>query len=303
MTRHHGPRVHISARQKEDLLGPWSCAHLATTMGGEQEVPHDQVLTGTSTGRRGWGRARRNPTDPEMPSVGEEIAAARALADLSHHLAGPGCPPDRVLGKASDPAHPLIAADRGPRRLERPRPGPRCGPTRCRRWTRRARPGPLPGPSTPSRAGHHRGGCPGWPMARCPRPIDRSPQSRTILERRAPPPRARGRRRSEQGRAPARRRSSSPRTGTTNRGRWRARRGGGPPRQRPTGAPDPMPRNRRRRRRRGPADHDSPRRGPPRPDRPRGEPGGERCSPARTRPRRGGCSCRRPGDRRSTRGP
>ena len=34
----------------------------------------------------GWGRARRNPDDPEMPRVGEELAIARAVSDLSHHL-------------------------------------------------------------------------------------------------------------------------------------------------------------------------------------------------------------------------
>lgn len=34
----------------------------------------------------GWGRSRRNPTDPEVPLVGEELAVARALADLSHQL-------------------------------------------------------------------------------------------------------------------------------------------------------------------------------------------------------------------------
>lgn len=34
----------------------------------------------------GWGRARRNPIDPDVPAVGEELAAARALADLSHQL-------------------------------------------------------------------------------------------------------------------------------------------------------------------------------------------------------------------------
>jgi hypothetical protein len=34
----------------------------------------------------GWGRARRNPTDPRVPRIGEELAAARALADLSHQL-------------------------------------------------------------------------------------------------------------------------------------------------------------------------------------------------------------------------
>lgn len=39
-------------------------------------------------GRRyhGWGRARRNPSDPDVPAIGEELAAARALADLSRQL-------------------------------------------------------------------------------------------------------------------------------------------------------------------------------------------------------------------------
>jgi Domain of unknown function (DUF1876) len=34
----------------------------------------------------GWGRARRNPPDPETPRVGEELAVARALSDLAHNL-------------------------------------------------------------------------------------------------------------------------------------------------------------------------------------------------------------------------
>jgi hypothetical protein len=34
----------------------------------------------------GWGRARRNPNDPEVPKIGEELATARALNDLSHKL-------------------------------------------------------------------------------------------------------------------------------------------------------------------------------------------------------------------------
>jgi Rv2632c-like len=34
----------------------------------------------------GFGRARRNPADPNLPMVGEELAAARALSDLSHKL-------------------------------------------------------------------------------------------------------------------------------------------------------------------------------------------------------------------------
>jgi hypothetical protein len=35
---------------------------------------------------RGYGRARRNPKDPDVPRIGEELATARALADLSHQL-------------------------------------------------------------------------------------------------------------------------------------------------------------------------------------------------------------------------
>ena len=34
----------------------------------------------------GWGRARRNPSDPNVPRIGEELAVARALSDLSHRL-------------------------------------------------------------------------------------------------------------------------------------------------------------------------------------------------------------------------
>lgn len=34
----------------------------------------------------GWGRARRAPKDPDRPQIGEELAAARALSDLSHQL-------------------------------------------------------------------------------------------------------------------------------------------------------------------------------------------------------------------------
>jgi hypothetical protein len=34
----------------------------------------------------GWGQAKRSPGDPSVPVVGEELAAARALSDLSHQL-------------------------------------------------------------------------------------------------------------------------------------------------------------------------------------------------------------------------
>lgn len=35
---------------------------------------------------KGWGRARRNPVDDNVPLVGEELAAARALIDLADGL-------------------------------------------------------------------------------------------------------------------------------------------------------------------------------------------------------------------------
>ena len=38
------------------------------------------------TEMEGWGRARRRPGDPERRRVGEELAVARALSDLSHRL-------------------------------------------------------------------------------------------------------------------------------------------------------------------------------------------------------------------------
>lgn len=34
----------------------------------------------------GWGRSRRNPADPDVPAIGEELAAARAISDLAHQL-------------------------------------------------------------------------------------------------------------------------------------------------------------------------------------------------------------------------
>jgi len=34
----------------------------------------------------GVGQAKRAPEDPSVPVIGEELAAARALSDLSHQL-------------------------------------------------------------------------------------------------------------------------------------------------------------------------------------------------------------------------
>ena len=46
----------------------------------------DAVLRGGPELLQGWGRARKNPADPEVPAIGREVAASRAMADLAHHL-------------------------------------------------------------------------------------------------------------------------------------------------------------------------------------------------------------------------
>jgi hypothetical protein len=50
------------------------------------ETEAKAVLDAGDVQLAGWGRARRNPNDPEVPRIGEELAAARALNDLSHKL-------------------------------------------------------------------------------------------------------------------------------------------------------------------------------------------------------------------------
>ncbi len=52
----------------------------------EDRCRADVVLSGAPDELRGWGRSRRNPVDPDLPAIGEEVAAARALIDLAHHL-------------------------------------------------------------------------------------------------------------------------------------------------------------------------------------------------------------------------
>jgi hypothetical protein len=45
-----------------------------------------RLRTGDRTDLRGVGVARRNPQDPEIPEIGDELAAARALSDLAQRL-------------------------------------------------------------------------------------------------------------------------------------------------------------------------------------------------------------------------
>jgi hypothetical protein len=48
---------------------------------------------------RGRGHAKRNPADEPQPRIGEEIAAARALSDLTHQLL------DKAAGEISEVTH------------------------------------------------------------------------------------------------------------------------------------------------------------------------------------------------------
>ena len=54
-----------------------------------EDADHCNVVAHLDAGDRslaGFGRSRRNPTDPTVPQIGEELATARALQDLAHHL-------------------------------------------------------------------------------------------------------------------------------------------------------------------------------------------------------------------------
>ena len=48
----------------------------------------DVVLDVAGKHHHGWGRAKRNPDDRDVPVIGEELAAARALIRLAHQLVG-----------------------------------------------------------------------------------------------------------------------------------------------------------------------------------------------------------------------
>ena len=54
-----------------------------------EDDDHCEVVAHLDAGDRGLsgvGRSRRNPSDPNVPRIGEELATARALHDLAHHL-------------------------------------------------------------------------------------------------------------------------------------------------------------------------------------------------------------------------
>jgi hypothetical protein len=52
----------------------------------DERTRADAILEFAGRRFHGWGQAKRSPGDPNVPVVGEELAAARALSDLSHQL-------------------------------------------------------------------------------------------------------------------------------------------------------------------------------------------------------------------------
>jgi hypothetical protein len=46
----------------------------------------DAILELADKRFHGFGRAKRAPEDPSIPVIGQDLAASRALSDLSHQL-------------------------------------------------------------------------------------------------------------------------------------------------------------------------------------------------------------------------
>ena len=65
---------------------PWRLAIHFTD--DDRATRADVVLDVAGHHHHGWGRAKRNPDDPDKPVIGEEVAAARALIRLAHQLLG-----------------------------------------------------------------------------------------------------------------------------------------------------------------------------------------------------------------------
>jgi len=54
--------------------------------GDEITTAHAVLSTSAGATVEGFGRARRDPRDVNIPEIGEELAAARALRDLADRL-------------------------------------------------------------------------------------------------------------------------------------------------------------------------------------------------------------------------
>jgi hypothetical protein len=65
----------------------WS-VELYISEDGTDTLARAVLFTGGGKKPVGYGRARRNPVDREVPEIGEELAVSRALADLADRLHG-----------------------------------------------------------------------------------------------------------------------------------------------------------------------------------------------------------------------
>lgn len=59
--------------------------NIAFTEAGDR-TGADATLELASERFHGYGHAKRDPKDPRVPLIGQDLAAAPALSDLSHHL-------------------------------------------------------------------------------------------------------------------------------------------------------------------------------------------------------------------------
>lgn len=73
--------VHTSETSKHKT---WAIGITLNEHGDDTEARATLEIDGAKIG--GWGRARRNPRDPNVPRIGDELAVARALSDLSHKI-------------------------------------------------------------------------------------------------------------------------------------------------------------------------------------------------------------------------
>jgi hypothetical protein len=62
----------------------WSVG-IAFTEDGDR-TRADAILELAQQRFHGYGQAKRAPDDPRVPVIGQDLAAARALSDLSHQL-------------------------------------------------------------------------------------------------------------------------------------------------------------------------------------------------------------------------
>jgi Rv2632c-like len=60
--------------------------HIDEHEDGRQTRAEARLHTGDDTHLIGIGTARRNPRDPEVPEIGDEVAVSRALSDLAEKL-------------------------------------------------------------------------------------------------------------------------------------------------------------------------------------------------------------------------